>query len=272
MSELTNFLTDLAEQVKAAHDAVVVAERTAAEKAIEAGALLCQAKDACKHGDWLPFLRRSGVADRQAQRFMQIAKSGLKSDTVADLGIKGTLEYLTKRKLPIPGFLLTVGKVGWTESEERFPLTIISCSKTHAGRFDCAQIILSDDESVIEELPPVSAPGALAFIETHRIPASEREFIMIPEAVIDPPEDITEGVVPESYRLAIKRMQECVQDFTPERYVAAVRAVQICEAASEKWPISSKLLETYRHLAKDDELMVLASKVQRMASSYGVRP
>lgn len=271
MIELTNFLTDLADQVKDANEKFASAELAMAERAIETGNLLCQAKDACKHGDWLPFLKRAGVADRQAQRLMQVARSGLKPDTIAGLGIKGTLEYLAKRKLPVPGFLLTVGKQGWTESEERFPLIIISCSKKRAGYFYCAQIILSDTENVIEELPEVAALGALAFIEMHRIPPAEREFIMAPEATIDPPEDVTEGVVPESYRLAIKLMRECVRDFTPERYTAALRAVQICDAASEKWPISSKLLDTYFHIAQDDELMTLAAKVQRMAQQYEVR-
>lgn len=51
------------------------------DKALEAGRLLAVAKDECKHGQWLPFLKRANVAERQAQRMMQLARSGMKSET-----------------------------------------------------------------------------------------------------------------------------------------------------------------------------------------------
>ena len=266
MTELTNFLTDLADKVHSTHQAFVVATRVGAEKAIELGTMLNDAKTNCDHGSWLPFLKRSGVPERWAQRFMQISRSGLNSDTVADLGIKGTLEYLAKRKLPLVGDILTVGKQGWTEAEERTPLIIISCSKKNAGYFDCAQIVLS--ESVIEELPSVAAKGALAFIEMHRVPPSEREFITMPEGLILPTVDIREDALPETYTTAIRLLRECVIDFSPERYHGALKAVRVCEARSHAWPISSKLLDTYFAIAKDDEMMKLCSTVQKMAKSY----
>jgi hypothetical protein len=71
------------------------AEKSAIDKAIEAGRLLCEAKATCCHGKWLPFLERSGVPERKAQRYMKLARSGLKSDTVSDLGgIKAALAWL----------------------------------------------------------------------------------------------------------------------------------------------------------------------------------
>ncbi|NOV21653.1 DUF3102 domain-containing protein [Ensifer adhaerens] len=79
------------------------------DKAIEAGRLLTIARDECAHGQWLPFLKRAGVAERQAQRMMQLARSGLKSDTVSDLGgIKSTLKFLSERRLPKQGEALSV--------------------------------------------------------------------------------------------------------------------------------------------------------------------
>ena len=64
------------------------------DKMLEAGAMLVEAKAQCKHGEWLPFLERAGVPERMAQRYMTLARSGLKSDTVTLLGgIKAALEF-----------------------------------------------------------------------------------------------------------------------------------------------------------------------------------
>ena len=104
---ISNALADLAERVREAHEASATAERTSIEKAIEAGHLLIEAKDTCAHSDWLFFLARAAVAERKAQRLMQIAHSGLKPDTVSGLGgIKGTIAYLAARQLPDAGKLL----------------------------------------------------------------------------------------------------------------------------------------------------------------------
>ena len=40
----------------------------------ETGAVLREAKDACKRGHWLPFLKTVGIEERTAQRMMQIAQ------------------------------------------------------------------------------------------------------------------------------------------------------------------------------------------------------
>lgn len=103
-----NRLTDLAERIRSADQRMAAASREAAELALEAGRLLIEAKAECRHGQWLPFLERAGMAERQAQRLMTLARSGLKTDTVSDLGIRGALEMAAKRKLPKPGEVLIV--------------------------------------------------------------------------------------------------------------------------------------------------------------------
>lgn len=98
---LSNTLADLAERVKLASAASKEAERSATAKAMEAGNLLCEAKAATAHGEWKLFLERADIHDRQARRLMQLARSGLKSDTVSELGgIKAALEWLKDRRLP----------------------------------------------------------------------------------------------------------------------------------------------------------------------------
>lgn len=105
---LSNILSDLAERIRQSDEVTRSYERMAAAGAIASGEMLLQAKDACRHGEWLPFLARAGMPERKAQRLMQIAHSGLKPDTVSDLGIKGTLELIAKRRFPEPGFMLMV--------------------------------------------------------------------------------------------------------------------------------------------------------------------
>jgi hypothetical protein len=91
---LSNSMADLAERVRQATTRGKAASVEAAEAYLEAGRLLIEAKGACGHGHWLPFLARAGVHERQARRMMQLARSGLKSDTVSDIGVKAVLEKI----------------------------------------------------------------------------------------------------------------------------------------------------------------------------------
>jgi len=102
MSRLpSNSLSAAAEQVRVLVLEAESLERESIEASLEAGRLLAIAKSECRHGEWLPFLSRTGVTERKAQRMMQIARSGLKSDTVSYLGgVKATLEFLSRRRLP----------------------------------------------------------------------------------------------------------------------------------------------------------------------------
>ena len=62
---------------------------------LDCGAALVEAKAACGHGEWLPWLVAAGVPERTAQRMMKLSASGLKSDTVTDMGgIRATLDYV----------------------------------------------------------------------------------------------------------------------------------------------------------------------------------
>jgi hypothetical protein len=101
---LSNSLADLAERIRVAASAVATAEHAAAEQAINAGKLLREAKGQCRHGEWLAFLDRAAMPERKAQRYMQLAASGLKPDTVSDLGgIGATLRWMQGLRLPASG-------------------------------------------------------------------------------------------------------------------------------------------------------------------------
>ena len=84
-----NRLPILAAEIRKAHADVQDAARAAAEHAITAGKALIEAKGLVKHGEWLPWLREHcALAERTAQVYMQIAKTGLTADVVAEIGLK----------------------------------------------------------------------------------------------------------------------------------------------------------------------------------------
>jgi hypothetical protein len=55
----SNRLPILAEEIRKAHADVQEAAKTAAERAIEAGHALIEAKELLKHGEWLPLAPRA---------------------------------------------------------------------------------------------------------------------------------------------------------------------------------------------------------------------
>lgn len=138
MSRLkSNSLSTAAESIRML---IIESEALALEsidKSIDAGRLLVLAKEECGHGQWLPFLERAEVPERKAQRLMQLARSGLKSDTVSDLGgLKAALEFLAQRRLPGLGQSLTVT----CHSDEGNPFrselaAFVWPSDRHAGHF-----------------------------------------------------------------------------------------------------------------------------------------
>lgn len=98
-----NYLTSLAADIEAAHEAVGVNSRAMAEHALKAGRLLNEVKDSLQHGEFGPWLREHvSISERTARRYMTLAKSGVKTDTVADLGIAGTLKAISAPKPPMP--------------------------------------------------------------------------------------------------------------------------------------------------------------------------
>jgi Protein of unknown function (DUF3102) len=84
-----NRLAVLAADIRAAHAGVLDAAKTVAERAIDAGRALIEAKALAGHGNWLPWLQQHcGMSERTAQLYMQIAGLGLPAETIADLGLK----------------------------------------------------------------------------------------------------------------------------------------------------------------------------------------
>jgi hypothetical protein len=100
----SNRLPEIAALIKVADAEVRRSAEQMADCAIEAGKLLIEAKEHIGHGQWLSWLRdHAGVSERTAQRYMSLARAGIKSDTVADLGITGSLNLVADiAAIPVP--------------------------------------------------------------------------------------------------------------------------------------------------------------------------
>lgn len=99
----SNLLTDLSHRIRQASGRAKAASVDSAEQHLVAGRLLIEAKVECPHGEWGAFLKMAGVHDRQARRLMQLAHSGLKADTVSEMGgIKAALESLVRSRTQSP--------------------------------------------------------------------------------------------------------------------------------------------------------------------------
>ena len=119
--QTSNRLTDLSARIRQAQDRAKVASVEAVEQSIEAGQLLIEAKAECRHGDWLPFLEMTGVSERQAQRLMKLARSGLKPDAVSDLGgVTAALASLAEKKVAEPDDDIW----RWAEDRTNGPLSV----------------------------------------------------------------------------------------------------------------------------------------------------
>ena len=95
----SNRLAVLAGEIRAAHQGSRSAAITAAERAVAAGTALIEAKRLVPHGKWQIWLRENcGLGGRTARRYMDLAASGLKMATVANLGIRGASEALGRRR------------------------------------------------------------------------------------------------------------------------------------------------------------------------------
>jgi hypothetical protein len=91
----SNRLAALAADIRAAHQDSTRAAITLAERALAAGTALIEAKRLVAYGEWQPWLRENcGLSERTARRYMVLAASGLKTATVAVLGIRGASEAL----------------------------------------------------------------------------------------------------------------------------------------------------------------------------------
>jgi len=92
----SNRLPILATEIQAAHADVERGARAVAERAIAAGHGLIEAKKLVGHGGWSAWLtQHTGFSERHARRYMAIARSGLKSATVAEMGLAAAAEATT---------------------------------------------------------------------------------------------------------------------------------------------------------------------------------
>ncbi len=93
-------LDGLAKRIDAAHAAVQTAFQAVAQRAIEAGQLLIQAKSRVPHGEWEAWIaQNTAVSLRTARAYMQIARHWMEADEanrqrVADLSLRAMLTEL----------------------------------------------------------------------------------------------------------------------------------------------------------------------------------
>ena len=95
-------LDDLANRIRDAHTGVGAAFSSAVDRAIDAGQTLSIAKGLVPHGQWGEFLKRCGVGERQAERYMRLAwlaaaNPTCKSD-LAELSIEQAIKLLSPPK------------------------------------------------------------------------------------------------------------------------------------------------------------------------------
>ena len=73
-SDVTPALTDLVRRGRAAVTGLTTAASNAVQYAIDAGNALIVARDKTKRGEWGPFLKRCDLGERQAERYMRLAR------------------------------------------------------------------------------------------------------------------------------------------------------------------------------------------------------
>jgi len=97
-------LRELAAKINAEHSAAHGHARQALEHAAECGRRLIEAKAACPHGDWLPWLEaNTSVGARQSQKYMRLAEGWAeiegKCDPSSHLNLTRALELIAA---PVP--------------------------------------------------------------------------------------------------------------------------------------------------------------------------
>jgi hypothetical protein len=95
----SNRLPVLQDEIRTAHAAAIAAAQTAVDRARDAGIKLIEAKSLLRHGQWLPWLKETGVSSRTAQDYMQLAKLPAdKYATVAHLGVRKALAEIASNR------------------------------------------------------------------------------------------------------------------------------------------------------------------------------
>ncbi len=192
MRNISSELMELAEHIRPAREAFAEADKKRIESALEAGRLLCEAKDNCPHQQWLTFLTLAGIYEQQARELMHLARAGLTAHIVSEIGgIDAALAYLVKARLPEPGECLTVGRIGWPEKNT--PFAIIKPNAAEPGYYDVAIADMwANPATVFTTTKPLKG-GSLRLADGSffdnlwhivdrelDVPHSQREFQMMP--------------------------------------------------------------------------------------------
>jgi len=91
-------LMELSTDINTEHRLATNAAKTAIQHAINAGALLNEAKARVKHGEWLPWLQENcELSERTARNYMRLANlPESKRQRVADMPIRQALEFIAE--------------------------------------------------------------------------------------------------------------------------------------------------------------------------------
>jgi len=113
-----NRLCALASEIRTAHGGVLDAARTRAQRALDAGAALIEAKGLLRHGRWLPWLREHcRLPERTAQLYMKLAALEVPPELIAALGMEQAAQSDARWRLRVqkPDPLAARGEQGARE-------------------------------------------------------------------------------------------------------------------------------------------------------------
>ena len=68
--------------------------RLSVENWMQAAGAVAEARDLCEHGEWRPWLAKTGIPETTSRRMLTIARAGLEMRQVAHLGIARTVDLL----------------------------------------------------------------------------------------------------------------------------------------------------------------------------------
>ena len=102
MIDGSNRLPVLMNEIKNANVVFEAAKRTTADAIMVMGRSLVEAKQLCAHGEWVDFLRESGVSPRSAQRYMRVVEAGITSEYLSIVGLAGALEEIEDALAAMP--------------------------------------------------------------------------------------------------------------------------------------------------------------------------